>query len=63
MNPDKPKDHRAWRPRIREEHEFNPFARGAEPELAIDRRTLEEIEAVAKETEAREGEAEPIKIP
>ena len=63
MNLEKTKEHRAWRPRIRGEHEFNPFTRSAEPESAIDHRTLDEIEMEARESEAREDEAEPIKVP
>jgi hypothetical protein len=43
------------------EHEFNPFVRSTESEASIDRGTLEEIEELTHESDAREDEAEPIK--
>lgn len=60
MNPSKHKEHLAWRPRVNSEHEFNPFqsVNGSDTR----RRTLEEVEELMHESEAREDEAEPIKI-
>jgi hypothetical protein len=64
MNPSKPKEHRPWRPRMSSDHEFNPFTNTtAGSEASTDRRTLDEIEELTHESEAREDEAEPIKIP
>lgn len=63
MDPNKPKERRAWQPRISEDREFNPFVRPRSPDTSIDNRTLEEIDAEAAESEAREDEAEPIKVP
>ena len=63
MNSQKPKQHRAWRPRMSSDHEFNPFVRSTGSDVSIDRGTLEEIEELTHESEAREDEAEPIKIP
>jgi hypothetical protein len=54
---------RPWQPRIDQEHELNPSVRTTQPAAAIDNRTLEEIEAETEESEAREGDPEPIKIP
>jgi hypothetical protein len=62
MNPRKPKEHRVWRPRMGSDHEFNPFTRTTGSEGSFDRRTLEEIDELTHESEAREDEAEPIKI-
>ena len=54
---------RPWQPRIDEERELNPSVRTTEPAGSIDNRTLEEIEAETEQSEAREGDPEPIKIP
>ena len=63
MNISKPKEHRAWRPRMNSDHDLNPFIRAVgSSDSDFDRRTLEEIEELAHESEAREDEAEPIKI-
>ena len=62
MNPQKPKQHRVWRPRMSSDHEFNPFVRATDSDTSIDRGTLEEIEELTHESDAREDEAEPIKI-
>jgi hypothetical protein len=62
MDPNKPKERRAWQPRIDEDRKLNPFVRPPSPDTNIDNRTLEEIEAEAAESEAREDEAEPIKV-
>jgi hypothetical protein len=51
---------RPWRPRIDSEPELNPSVRSTEP--PAHERTLEEIEEESEESEAREDEAEPIKI-
>jgi hypothetical protein len=54
-----------WQPRVDEDREINPSVRTAMPEAELDDddRTLEEIEAETEESEAREGDSEPIKIP
>jgi len=57
-----PKD-RPWQPRVDEERELNPSVRTTMPEAEIDNRTLEDIETETEESEAREGDPEPIKIP
>jgi hypothetical protein len=57
MDPTKP-----WQPRIDKERELNPSVRTTEPAAGIDERTLEEVEDESEESEARENEAEPIKI-
>jgi hypothetical protein len=62
MNPSKPKERRAWRPRMSSAHEFNPFTSATGAEASSDRRTLEEIDELTHESEAREDEAEPIKV-
>ncbi len=55
---------RPWRPRVDEEREINPSVRTSMPEAELDDdRTLEDIEADSEESEAREGDSEPIKIP
>ena len=51
---------RPWQPRVDKEPELNPSVRSTEP--PADERTLEEIEEESEESEAREDEAEPIKI-
>lgn len=62
MNPSKPKEHRAWRPRIGSDAEFNPFMHTTgTSETSFDRRSLEEIEEQRHESEESEDEAEPIK--
>lgn len=61
MDPKNPKDH-PWQPRIDEQRPLNPSIRTTEPEGSLDERTLEQIEEETEESEAREGEAEPIKI-
>jgi hypothetical protein len=53
---------RPWQPRVDKEPELNPSVRTTEPEAGIDERTLEEVEEESEESEARENEAEPIKI-
>jgi hypothetical protein len=53
---------RPWQPRIDRESELNPSVRTTEPESEIDERTLQEVEDESEESEAREDEAEPIKI-
>jgi hypothetical protein len=63
MNISKPKEHRAWRPRMASDAEFNPFMHTTgSSEAPFDRRTLEETDELRHESEAREDEAEPIKI-
>jgi hypothetical protein len=61
MDPSNPKD-RPWQPRIDEDHQLNPSVRRTEPEGSLDERTLEQLEEQSEESEAREDEAEPIKI-
>jgi hypothetical protein len=53
---------RPWQPRVDKEPELNPSVRTTEPESEIDERTLQEVEDESEESEAREDEAEPIKI-
>jgi hypothetical protein len=53
---------RPWQPRIDKEPELNPSVRTTSPAGGIDERTLEEVEEESEESEARENEAEPIKI-
>jgi hypothetical protein len=53
---------RPWQPRVDKELELNPSVRTTEPESEIDERTLQEVEDESEESEAREDEAEPIKI-
>jgi hypothetical protein len=61
MNISKPKEHRAWRPRMSSDSEFNPFMHSTgTSEASFDRRSLEEIEDQRHESE-REDEAEPTK--
>jgi len=43
--------------------QFNSFVRESSPDTRIDNRTLAEIEVETSESEAREYEAEPIKVP
>jgi hypothetical protein len=62
MNSQRPRQHRVWRPRMSADHEFNPFVRSTGSEASIDRGTLEEIEELKQESDAREDEPEPIKI-
>ncbi len=57
MNLSKPKEHRVWRPRMSSDAAFNPFANATDANL--DRRTLEEMDELRQESEAREGEASP----
>ena len=61
MDPKDPKDH-PWQPRIDEERQLNPSVRQTEPEGSLDERTIEQVEEETEESEAREDEAEPIKI-
>jgi hypothetical protein len=53
---------RPWQPRIDKEPELNPSVRTTEP-AEEDERTLEDIEAESEESEARDDDPEPIKIP
>jgi len=53
MNTKKP-----WQPRIDEDRELNPSVRTSMPEAELEDPSLEDIEA---ESEAREGDPEPIK--
>jgi hypothetical protein len=53
---------RPWEPRIDKEPELNPSVRTTEPAGNVDERTLEQVEDESEESEARENEAEPIKI-
>jgi len=57
MNSSKPKEHRAWRPRMSSSHEFNPFTSSTGSPGGFDHRTLEEMDAARQESEAREDEA------
>jgi hypothetical protein len=57
-----PKNRPPWQPRIDREPELNPSVRTTPPESDVDERSLEQIEEEAEESEAREDEAEPIKI-
>ncbi|HEY2416336.1 MAG TPA: hypothetical protein VGH84_00335 [Steroidobacteraceae bacterium] len=50
-----------WQPRIDEDRELNPSVRTAMPEAELEDRSLEDIEADTEESEAREGDPEPIK--
>ncbi len=60
MNLSKPKEHRAWRPRMSSDTELNPFVHTTDGSL--DQRTLGELDELRHESDARENEAEPIKI-
>jgi hypothetical protein len=64
MEPNKPKEHRPWEPRIDRERELNPSVRTTLPEAEIDSddRTLEDMETEADESEARDDDPDPIKI-
>jgi len=62
MNLSKPKEHRAWRPRMSSDAEFNPFFHATDSNASPDRRTLEEMDELRHEPAAREDEAEPEKI-
>ena len=53
---------RHWEPRVDKDPELNPSVRTTEPGASTDERTLEEVEDESEESEAREDEAEPIKI-
>jgi hypothetical protein len=53
---------RPWEPRIDRDRDLNPSVRTTEPEASVDERTLEEVEEESEESEARENDAEPIKI-
>ena len=62
MNITKPKEHRAWRPRMNSDAEFNPFMHTTgTSEESFDHRSLEQIEEQRHESNAPEDEAEPIK--
>jgi hypothetical protein len=61
MDPKNPQDH-PWQPRIDEDRQLNPSIRRTEPEGSVDERTLEQVEEQTEESEAREGDPEPIKI-
>jgi hypothetical protein len=64
VDPKDPKATRPWRPRMGEAQELNPSVRTTAPGGdSEDERTLEEIEEDSKESEAREDDPEPIKIP
>jgi hypothetical protein len=63
MEPNDPKERRPWQPRVDRERELNPSVQTTMPEAEIDNRTLEDIETETEESEAREGDPEPIKIP
>ena len=55
---------RPWQPHVDEDRELNPSVRTSMPEAELDDdRSLEEIEADSEQSEAREGDPEPIKIP
>jgi hypothetical protein len=56
MEPKKP-----WQPRIDEDRELNPSVRTSMPEAELDDPSLEDIEADSEESEARDGDPEPIK--
>ena len=63
MNRSNPKEHRAWRPRMSSDADFNPFMHTTgTSEVSFDRRSLEEIEEQRHESDAREAEDEPIKL-
>jgi hypothetical protein len=57
-----PKD-RPWQPRVDEERPLNPSVRTTMPEAEIDDRSLEDVEEQIEESEAREDDPEPIKVP
>jgi len=64
VDPKDPKATRPWRPRMDEAQELNPSVRTTAPGSDIEEeRTLEEIEEDSEESEAREDDPEPIKIP
>jgi hypothetical protein len=58
MNP----ENLPWQPRVDEERELNPSVRTTMPEAEDDDRTLEDIEGQNEQSEAREGDPEPIKV-
>ncbi len=57
-----PKEDTPWQPRIDRERELNPSVRSTDPQPEPEL-TLEEIEEANEQSEAREGDPEPIKIP
>ena len=56
MNTKKP-----WQPRMDEDRELNPSVRTSMPEAELEDPSLEDVEADREESEAREGDSEPIK--
>jgi len=54
---------RPWQPRIDEDRDLNPSVRTSMPEAELDDPSLDDIEADSEQSEAREGDSEPIKIP
>ncbi len=51
------REHRPWRPRMSDEHEFNPFVRSNEPGIRLDHQPFTDLESTFEET--REQEAPP----
>ncbi|MGA8709072.1 MAG: hypothetical protein WB646_19025 [Steroidobacteraceae bacterium] len=63
MNLTKPREHRAWRPRMSSDAEFNPFAHSTDSSNEdFDRRTLEEMDEQRHESAGRDDETEPSKL-
>jgi len=59
-----PPERRPWQPRMVEDHELNPFVRSTAPgNLDEDQPTIADLAAQTDESEAREDDPEPIKIP
>ncbi len=63
MNLTKPREHRAWRPRMSSDAEFNPFTHSTDSSNEdFDRRTLEEMDEQRHESAGRDDETEPSKL-
>ena len=64
MNLNKPREHRAWRPRMSSDAEFNPFTHSTDSSNeGFDRWTLEEeMDEQRHESAGRDDETEPTKL-
>jgi hypothetical protein len=61
-NPKHSKASRPWQPRMGEGQDFNPFVRTTVP-AGDDRLMLDEMEADSNESDAGDGDPEPMKTP
>jgi hypothetical protein len=53
------KEHRPWRPRMRGEHEFNPFVRMSDSGMRFDHQSFKDFDLLTDESRGQETDLSP----